>query len=66
MDKKFYSKMLGGYLRVKYPRPEMCLDLETWQGFCGFDHTGVTANFEIEINSDDLTMDICLAEELAK
>lgn len=61
-----YSKMPGGYLRVKYPQPEMCLDLETWQEFCGFDHTGATANFEIEINSDDLTMDIYLEEELAE
>jgi len=59
-----YSKMPGGFLRVKYPEPEMCLDLDTWQEFFGFDLTGVTADLSIEVNSDDLTMTITAAEQL--
>jgi len=56
--------MPGGFLRVKYPEPEMCLDLDTWQEFFGFDLTGVTADLSIEVNSDDLTMTITAAEQL--
>lgn len=59
-----YSKMPGGYLRVMYPEPEMCLDLPTWQEFCGFDKTGCTCDMEIDIDSDDLTMGIILSGEL--
>jgi len=59
-----YSKMSGGYLRVMYPEPEMCLDLDTWQEFCGFDKTGCTCDVEIDINSGDLTMEITLKKEM--
>lgn len=51
-----YSKMPGGYLRLKYPEPEMCLDLATWQEFCGFDKTGATADLTIEVDREKLTM----------
>ncbi len=61
-----YAKMPGGYLRVMYPEPEMCLDLETWQEFCGFDKTGAVADLEISINSEDLIMEITLKDELPK
>jgi hypothetical protein len=59
-----YSKMPDGFLRVMYPEPEMCLDLETWQEFCGFDLTGCSCDMEIAIDSDDLTMNITLSREL--
>ena len=59
-----YSKMPGGYLRVMYPEPEMCLDLPTWQEFCGFDLTGCTIDLDIEVDSDDLTMEITYGEQL--
>jgi len=59
-----YSKMPGGYLRVKYPEPEMCLDLATWQEFFGFDKTGATADLSIEVNRDDLTMLVEVRNEL--
>ncbi len=59
-----YSKMPGGYLRVMYPEPEMCLDLDTWQEFCGFDKTGCTCDVEIDINSYDMTMEVTLEKEL--
>ncbi len=59
-----YSNMPGGFLRVMYPEPEMCLDLPTWQEFCGFDKTGCACDMEIRINSEDLTMEIELHDEL--
>ncbi len=59
-----YAKMPGGYLRVMYPEPEMCLDLATWQEFFGFDGTGCTNDMEIDINSDDLTMEVTVTAEL--
>lgn len=59
-----YSKMPGGYLRVMYPAPEMCLDLATWQEFCGFDNTGCICDLEIDINSADLTMEVTFKEKL--
>jgi len=59
-----YAKMPPGYLRVMYPEPEMCLDLATWQEFCGFDKNGHVCDIEIEINSDDLTMEVAFKGEL--
>lgn len=59
-----YAKVPGGYLRVMYPEPEMCLDLPAWQEFCGFDVTGCTCDVEIDINSDDLTMEILFKKAL--
>lgn len=61
-----YAKMPGGYLRVMYPEPEMCLDLTTWQEFCGLDKTGSTSDLEIDINKEDLIMEITLNKELPK
>lgn len=59
-----YVNMFDGYLRVMYPEPEMCLDLETWQEFCGYDKTGCVCDMEIAINSNDLTMDVTLKGKL--
>lgn len=59
-----YAKMPGGFLRVMYPEPEMCLDLPTWQEFLGFDLTGGVYDIEIDINSDDLTMEVKFKEEI--
>jgi hypothetical protein len=59
-----YAAMPPGYLRVMYPEPEMCLDLETWQEFCGFDKTGCVCDMEIDVNSDDLTMEVIVKGEL--
>ena len=59
-----YVKMPPGYLRVMYPEPEMCLDLATWQEFCGFDKNGCVCDMEIDINSTDLTMEVVFKSEL--
>lgn len=64
LDGNAYSKMPPGYLRVMYPEPEMCLDLETWREFCGFDKAGCECDLEIDINSDDLTMEVIVSGEL--
>lgn len=59
-----YAHMPPGYLRVMYPEPELCLDLATWQEFCGFDKNGCVCDMEIDINSDDLTMEVTFKSEL--
>jgi hypothetical protein len=59
-----YAKMPGGYLRVMFPEPEMCLDLATWQEFCGFDRNGCVGDMEIDINSADLTMEVTFKDKL--
>lgn len=64
LDGNAYSKMPGGYLRVMYPEPEMCLDLPSWQEFCGFDKAGCERDITIDIDSDALTMDITIHGEL--
>ena len=43
-----YVKLNGGYLRVMYPEPEVCLNLPAWQEFLGFDLEGRNAWFDIE------------------
>jgi hypothetical protein len=42
-----YVRMNGGYLRVMYPEPEVCLNLPAWQEFCGFDLEGKNGWFDI-------------------
>ncbi len=46
----------GGYLRVMYPQPETCLDLETWQAFNGFDLEGQLAWFGIELDEEAMAV----------
>ena len=48
-----YVRMTGGYLRVMYPEPEVCLNLPAWQEFCGFDREGQNAWFDIELDESD-------------
>lgn len=61
-----YSKMPGGYLRVMFPEPEMCLDLAAWQEFCGFDKNGTACDMKIDIDRATLTMEVELNTELPK
>ena len=51
-----YVKMPGGYLRVLYPAPEVCLNLDAWQEFFGFDREGQEALFDIAVNTEALTL----------
>ena len=50
-DGNLYLCMKGGYLRVMYPAPELCLDLKSWQEFCSFDLHGDYAWFGFEVDS---------------
>lgn len=50
-----YVGQSGGYLRVMYPAPEVCLHLAAWQEFCGFDLTGQNAWFDITMDGSKVT-----------
>ena len=47
-----YVRMNGGYLRVMYPEPEVCLNLPAWKEFCGFDKEGQNAWFDIDVDTE--------------
>ena len=47
-----YVRMNGGYLRVMYPEPEVCLNLPAWKEFCGFDKEGQNAWFDIDVDPE--------------
>ncbi len=47
-----YVRMQGGYLRVMYPEPEVCLDLPAWQEFLGFDREGQNGWFDIDVDEE--------------
>ena len=49
-----YVGVTGGYLRVMYPAPEVCLHLAAWQEFCGFDLTGQAGWFDIVMDDDKI------------
>jgi hypothetical protein len=61
-----YAKMpaTGGYLRVIYPAPSMCLDLAAWQEFCGFDKQGCIREMSIAIDVEKWEMTVELKEDL--
>jgi hypothetical protein len=58
-----YVKETGGYLRVMYPAPEVCLDLPTWKEFYGFDKTGQEGWFEIDVDTENYTLQFRQAED---
>jgi hypothetical protein len=69
-----YVKMppMGGYLRILYPAPTMCLDLDAWQEFGGYDgkggydKTGVAGDlFDIDIDSAKLEMTVTMKAKVA-
>jgi len=59
-----FVNMPGGYLRILYPAPEVCLDLKAWQEFYGFDMQGQEANFDVNIDTENFTMEIHKTEDL--
>ncbi len=65
-DGNAYARMPGGFLRVMYPEPEMCLDLPAWQEFCGFDLCGSTPDLDIDIDTAALTMAVTIRGELSE
>lgn len=59
-----YMNMPGGYLRILYPAPEVCLDLPSWQEFYGFDMNGQEAYLDVSVDTDSFTMKIQKIEKL--
>ena len=55
-DYNLYVKEKGGYLRVMYPAPEVCLHLRAWQEFEGYDLNGKEGWFDIAVDTDALTL----------
>lgn len=58
-----YVKLMGGYLRVIYPEPEVCLNLPAWQEFEGFDLTGQEGWFDIEVDTEQYTLTFTQASQ---
>ena len=58
-----YVRMQGGYLRVMYPEPEVCLDLPSWQEFCGFDREGQNGWFDIDVDEETGEISFSAAED---
>lgn len=50
----------GGYLRVLYPAPENCLNLQAWTEFFGFDVHGLEGRFRIEMDTENYKL--CFVE----
>ena len=57
-DGNLYLCMAGGYLRVMYPEPETCLNLETWQEFNGFDKNGEAFWFGFDLDRDTMKVSL--------
>ena len=58
-----YVRMQGGYLRVMYPEPEVCLNLPAWQEFCGFDRAGQNGWFDIGVDEETGKISFRAAED---
>ena len=50
-----YVKEEGGYLRILYPQPPVCLHLPAWKEFYGFDLHGQEAWFDVDVDTEKLT-----------
>ncbi len=62
-DGNTYVGMEGGYLRILYPEPEVCLHLPSWQEFYQFDREGQEGWFEIEVDTDHLKLEFKKADD---
>ncbi len=58
-----YLNMPGGYLRILYPAPAACLDLQAWQEFYGLDLEGQEGRLEVAIDTEKYTLEIRKAKE---
>lgn len=60
-----YVKLFGGYLRILYPEPPVCLHLGAWQEFYGFDLNGMEGWFDVEVDPEALTLRFLPADRKA-
>ena len=55
-DGNLFVNMRGGYLRVMYPEPELCLHLPAWKEFLGFDLHSQEAFLKVQLTGEtDIT-----------
>lgn len=64
-DGNLYVKLFGGYLRILYPEPPVCLHLGAWQEFYGFDLSGAEGWFDVEVDPVALTLRFMPADRKA-
>lgn len=51
-DGNLFVNMSGGYLRVMYPEPELCLHLPAWKEFLGFDLHSQEAFLQVQLQEE--------------
>lgn len=57
-DGNLYLNMPGGYLRILYPLPVVCLDLQSWQEYYNMDLNSVEGELQIVINTETYQMTV--------
>lgn len=57
-DGNLYLNMPGGYLRVLYPAPEVCLNLSAWKEFYEFDLNSGEGRMDINIDTKNYTLTV--------
>ena len=63
VEGNLYVKMGGGYLRILYPAPAVCLDLVAWTEFYGFDEKGREGWFDIVVDAEDYSLVVSAAAD---
>ncbi len=54
-DGNLFLNMPGGYLRILYPAPEVCLDLSAWKEFYGKDLSSAEGSLNISVDTKNYT-----------
>lgn len=57
-DGNLFATMPGGYLRILYPAPEVCLDLKAWQEFYGLDLHSAESELELDVDTAAFTVTV--------
>ncbi len=57
-DGNLYLNMPGGYLRIMYPAPVVCLDLKSWQEYYAQDMNSAEGELQIEVDTENYQMTI--------
>lgn len=67
-DGNLYLNMPGGYLRIMYPAPVVCLDLKSWQEYYSMDMNSAQGELQIDVDTEtyQLTIKPALQRNLPK
>lgn len=57
-DGNVFAEMPGGYLRILYPAPEVCLNLKAWQEFYGMDIHSIEGDLEMDVDTEAYTVTV--------